>query len=510
MLKEFKKKINKQDGVALIAVAGIVIILVVLGFGLLTFVQNTIQKIQEYRQYQKALNLADAGIDHVTWLYKNRAIPQNYLNNIVTISFGSEGFCKFKVVPGNIGFEKVIYSVGYTPQGYKKAIRVTIYSMNIWDLLLSAGNQNPDRRPGGSGGIEGNGAVIGPLYVRGGLPNLSGTFDIYEGPLFIKNGILVKQSSAGNVGTSSQPIRAYIDGNEYGAVFRRSGNTLVPIDPWAPSLNIYINNLSRKVPDIEFPALTPDELNRLRNIALQEASDNYLPSYPYNALRVNFNESLLTSSVRMSLSLPNMPCYKIIDNNNTIDRSLGTFTLSTQYFGYVDANNDGLVNSSDQSYYEFAFDGRSGTKYMVLNGTVFVDGNLTINGPVYYIGKGTFIVNGDLTINNSLLASSNYPLVNALGFAVKGNTYINIGSANDNIDDIQVALFTEGDVVFTNNNTRYYGAMIAGFIDMTSAQNIKLVLADALPGNLPPSLPASESNIITITGWKEIPIPSGF
>lgn len=509
-MKNCFRFLKDESGVALIAVAGAVIVLVVLGFGLISFVENTIQKIVEYRHYQKALNLADAGVDHVTWLYKTNSIPPNYINNIITIDFGSEGKCRFKIVEGSIGFEKIVYSVGYTSDGYKKAIKVTLFSMNIWDLLLSAGNQNPDRRPGGSGGIEGNGAVIGPLYVRGGLPNLSGTFDIYEGPLFIKNGILVKQSSAGNVGTSAEPIRAYIDGNEYGAVFRRSGNTLVPIDPWAPSLNIYINSLSRKVPDIEFPALTPAELQNKRNKAMQEATDNLLPSYPLGASQVNFVESVITAQAKISLSLPAMPAYKVIDNNDTIDSSLSNFTLNTQELGFVDANNDGVINSADYSYYEFAFDGSRSPKVLVVNGTVFVDGNLTINGPIYYTGKGTLIINGDLRINQFLLASSNYPLVNALGLAVKGDTYINIDSANDDNDDIQIALYTEGDVVFTRNNTRYYGALIAGFIDMTSAQNIQLVLADALPGNLPPSLPASEANIVTVTGWKEIPVPAGF
>jgi|GEM_PF-1559758 len=503
-------RISKEDGIALISVAGAIILLAILGFGLIVFVNNTLQKVYEYRQYQKALNLADAGIDHVTWLYKNDAVPENYYNNIIALNFGSEGICKFMVKEGSLGFEKVIYSVGITPNGYKKAIKVNIFTMNIWDLLLSAGNQNPDRRPGGSGGIEGNGAVIGPLFVRGGLPNLSGTFDIYEGPLFIKNGILVKQSTAGYVGTSAEPIKAYIEGNEYGAVFRRSGTQIVPIDPWSPDFNVYISSLSRKVPDIEFPALTFEELQKKRQQALDEATDGKLPSYPEAAPKVYFNENSLTSEFRTKLNIPLLEAYKVIDNNSNIDGSLGTLVLDNQRFGFVDANGDGYINSVDYPYLEFAFDGSSNPKVLIINGTVFIDGNLTINGPVKYYGKGTFVVNGNFNLNNTLLASGDYPQINALGLAVKGDSYFNVGSANDDNDDIQIALFTEGDVIFTGNNTRYFGALIAGFIDMTSAQNITLELAEALPDNLPPSLPASESNIVTITGWKEIPVPEGF
>lgn len=506
----FKSLIQKEQGAALIAVAGATLLLIGVTFGLIVLLENANQKIIEYRSYQKALNLADAGVDHVTWLFKTKSFPESYMNQIMEIDFGSEGRCRFKVTEGSAGFEKIIYSVGYAPHGYKKAVKVTIFSMNIWDLLLSAGNQNPDRRPGGSGGIEGNGRVVGPLYVRGGLPNLSGTFDIYEGPLFIKNGILVKQSSAGYVGTSAEPIRAYIDGNEYGATFRKSGNSVVPIDPWSPGLNVYISNLSRKVPDIEFPALTPSELERLRNVASQEGADNILPSYPQGASKINFNESPITANVRTGLSMPGISNYKVIDEDGSINQSIGTLTLDTQKFGFVDVNSDGVVNNLDTQYFEFAFDGTVSPKSLYINGIVFIDGNLTINGPVLYMGKGTFIVNGSITINNTLLAGSNYPQVNALGLGVKRDTYINTGSANDDIDDVQVALFTEGDVVFTGNNSKFYGTLIAGFIDMTSAQNIKLVLADAMPGNLPPSLPASESNIVTIQGWKEIQIPEGF
>jgi hypothetical protein len=490
-----------EKGIALIAAAGTIVVLIAIGFGLIVFVENMLQKVSEYRQYQKALNLADAGVDHVTWLYKTKSIAPEMEDHVFTIDFGNEGQCKYKIAAGSIGFEKVVYSVGITPRGYKKAIRVVLFSMNIWDLLLSAGSQNPDRRPGGSGGIEGNGAVVGPLYVRGGLPNLSGTFDIYEGPLFIKNGVLVKQSSAGNVGTSSEPIRAYIDGNEYGAVFKRSGNSLVAVDPWSPSLNIYISNLSRKVPDIEFPALTPEELQRLYNLAKNEGTDNRVPSYPSEATNISFDESSI-------ISFPGQESYKVVDNDLIVNKSVGTYTLSDQIFGFVDSNMNGQPD--DEQYYEFAFNGLTNPKRLIIRGTVFIDGNLVLQGPIIYTGKGTLVVNGDITIKGSLLASSDYPAINAMGLAIKGNTYINANSANDDIDDIQIALYAERDVVYQGNNTRYYGALIAGFIDMTSAQNIKLVLADALPGNLPPSLPASEANIVTIAGWKEIPVPEGF
>lgn len=505
--------LKKENGVALIAAVGAIAVLMILAFGLLTYTQNAVEKVIEYRHYVKAINLADAGVDHVTWLYKKRSLPENYIGNKVTLDFGQQGRCDFKVEGGDVGFEKEIISVGYLPTGEKKAVKVTLFSMNIWDMMLSAGNENPDRRPGGSGGIEGNGMIQGPFYIRGNLPVLLGTFDIYEGPLFINDGSLIKGSSSGYVGEETSPITAYIEGNEEGAIFRKQGNKLEPLDPWTPSMNIYIEKLKREVPDIEFPALTQDELNRLYDVSKDEGSDNILPSYPETASTVSFDETQINPSVRTAFSVPEITNYKVLDNDSFANGSLATqgktiYIGGSESFGLVDADGDGDIDNSDSSYYEFAYN--ASQKKLYIRGTVFVDGNLVFSDNVTYEGRGTFIVNGNCNINGKLLTSSDFPQTNSLGLAVKGDCLVDVDSSNDVIDDIQVAVFTEGDVAFSSNNTRFYGAMIAGFIDMSSANNIQLVLANALPSNLPPSLPASESNIVTIIGWKEIAVPSGF
>lgn len=503
---------KEEKGIAIIAAVGAVVVLLVLSFGLIVYTENALQKVIEHRRYVKALNLADAGIDHVTWLYKTDSLPDSYYDNKVTLDFGSEGKCVFQVEQGDVGFEKRVISVGYAPDGTKKAVRVTLFSMNIWDLMLSAGNENPDRRPGGSGGIAGNGMVQGPLYIRGGLPMLFGTFDIYEGPLFVKDGSVIKGSSAGNLGTSIEPLTAYIEGDENGAIFKKQGNNLVPLDPWTPSMNIYISNLSRKVPDIEFPALTQELIQDLYNLSSQEGSDDEMPSYPKGASTIGFNESLFIPTVRTAFGIPAITNYKVIDNNGAPDQSLvvagQNVNIGPASFGMLDIDGDSDIDNTDSTYYEFSYN--AATRELFIRGTVFIDGNLVISLPVSYQGRGTLVVNGNCVISDALLASSDFPQTNAIGLVIKGDLYINTPSSNDAIDDVQAAIYTEGDVVFGSTNTRFYGAMIAGYIDMTSANNIQLVLADALPSNLPPSLPAAESNIVTIIGWKEIPVPAGF
>ncbi len=89
----FKCLIQKEQGAALIAVAGATLLLIGVTFGLIVLLQNANQKIIEYRSYQKALNLADAGVDHVTWLLKTKSFPESYMNQIMEIDFGSEGRC---------------------------------------------------------------------------------------------------------------------------------------------------------------------------------------------------------------------------------------------------------------------------------------------------------------------------------------------------------------------------------------------------------------------------------
>ena len=508
-------QMRSEKGVALVAAVGTILILIVIVFGLVAYGQNSLAKIIEHKKYVKALNLGDSGVEHVTWLFKNQSIPDSYYNNITTLDFGDKGICRFKVYQGSLGFEKRVISVGILPDGTKKAIEVTLFSMNIWDLLLSAGEDKNDRRPGGSGGIQGNGLVRGPLYIRGNLPILLGTFDIYEGPLFVKDGSIIKGSASGYIGTSSERISAFISGKDEGAIFKKQGNNIVPLTTQAEweAVNIYLSRLSRNVPDIEFPALTDSVLQQMYSKAKQEGSDNVLPSYPETGSKYSFNEGNLVAQVSTVFEVPTMTNYKVIDDNDTVDRSLKTagktITIGgNTSFGLVDANGDGLVDTLDTNYYEFAYDGTS--KKLYIRGTVFVDGDIIIGPNITYEGRGTLIVNGSIRINNKLLASSDFPQTNAIGLVVKDNLDVYTSSANDEVDDLQAAVYTEGDVTFYGNNTRFYGAMIAGFIDMASANNIQLILADALPGNLPPSLPASESNIVSITGWREIAVPAGF
>jgi hypothetical protein len=495
-----------EDGVALVAAVGAIMILLVISFGLILYGQNALTKVMEQKKYVKALNLADAGVDHVSWLYKNRSLPDSYYTTTITLNFGSEGQCKLRVYEGDVGFEKRIVSVGYAPDGTKKAVEVTLFSMNIWDLLLSAGNNTENRRPGGSGGIQGNGMVQGPLYIRGNLPMLQGTFDLYEGPLFVKDGSIVKGSTAGNIGTAAQRVQAYVEGNASGAIFNKQMRPLTSNEQ-LEAMNIYLSKLSRKVPDIEFPAITQSVLDENWNTARLEATDNKLPSYPASASTINFNEATISKMLGGTMTY-----YKVVDNDGAANASLkasGTIRIgSGSSFGIVDVDGDGAITNTDRNYWEFAYD--ASQRQLYIRGTVFVDGDVSFDGNVVYTGRGTLVINGTCTINGQLLASSDYPEVNALGLVVNGDLRIAVGSANDNVDDVEVAAFVQGDTIFSANNTQFYGAMIAGYIDMASANNIKLILAEALPSNLPPSLPASQSNIVTIIGWREVRVPAGF
>lgn len=509
------QQLRNEKGVALVAAVGTILILIVIVFGLMAYGQNSLAKIIEHKKYIKALNLGDSGVEHVTWLFKNQSLPDSYYDNITTLDFGDKGICRFKVYQGSLGFEKRVISVGVLPDGTKKAIEVTLFSINIWDLLLSAGEDKSDRRPGGSGGIQGNGLVRGPLYIRGNLPILLGTFDIYEGPLFVKDGSIIKGSASGYIGTSVERVSAFVTGTDAGAIFKKQGSSFIPLttqEEWE-TVNIYLSRLSRNVPDIEFPALTNSVLQEMYDKAKQEGSDNILPSYPESGTKYSFIEGNLVAQISAVIGVPGMTNYKVIDNNGTLDRSLKTAGITitiggSTSFGLVDANGDGLVSSLDTNYYEFAYDGTS--KKLYIRGTIFIDGDVVIDPNIMYEGRGTLVVNGSIRINNKLLASSDFPQTNAIGLVVKDNLNVYTSSANDEVDDLQVAVYTEGDVSFYSNNTRFYGAMIAGFIDMASANNIQLILAEALPGNLPPSLPASDSNIVSITGWREIAVPSGF
>lgn len=502
LFETLKNKLGEEKGVTMIVVIGLVLLLTIMAVGLIAFATGSLPLSREARNYHKALTAAEAGLNRLLWDLTEYGIgqiettftllPQNYDEGTATVR-----------VPQAGGFFVRAISVGEY-LGTKRAVEAVLFSTNIWEMNFAGGTQQSVQT--GTSGITGSAEFIGPLFVRGVFP-VSGTTDVYEGPLFIVGGSLIKESNGGNIGTETSQIAAYIDGSP--PIKNKQGNEIPP-DQW-PNWRIYINPFNNWAPQIELPTLDDNRLLRYRNIALTESNE-------------------ATLNARFQTDFPNTQSgyYKILDND-TANASIGngTFSLTfddfTPTFGVYDADGDGDIDSEDKVKWEFAWynpnypvPGMTETNLTLFvnddpnyggdGSTIFIDGPVTFNctTDVYFRGRGTLVINGDVSVNNRLIADE-FPTVNALGIVCAGNLTLNAQSPNDDEPDFMGAYFVLGDVNFNSNYQKFKGTIIGGRFIMNAKP--KLEVDPNLPNRLPPSLPGNpqeDGYLNAITSWREI------
>ncbi|MCK4776866.1 MAG: hypothetical protein KAS39_00720, partial [Actinomycetia bacterium] len=152
-------------------------------------------------------------------------------------------------------------------------------------------------------------------------------------------------------------------------------------------------------------------------------------------------------------------------------------------------------------------------------GTVFIDGNVTIDGDtfpddiIYYKGNGTLVVNGDLTLLNRFLPDGKIlDKDNVLGVVTDHDLIVDFGGSNSQPSradaDFSGAFFVGGTAKFNHNNLSFVGSIVAGLLDFTSSSNCHLFTHPQLPTFLPPNLPGADERMVSISNWHEVRPPS--
>jgi|Deesub1362A_J573_1020465.scaffolds.fasta_scaffold12319_2 hypothetical protein len=511
---------KKEEGVTTIVVIGLFLVLTILAAGVLTLAVQGLQAVTENRKYVKALNIAEAGLDRVLWDLQEEGINSVLSTPEFTLTF-NDGIAEVSITTQGAGtFQLKAVSVGRltedsSPTTYVKAVEATLFSINIWDMNFAGGSQQSVQT--GTSGITGNGTFIGPIFVRGSLP-LGGNSAIYEGPVFIREGQIIVQSNSVTLGTSSDHIEyVYIDGDP--PIVDKQGDE-IPESEWE-SRGIYIDTLYGNTPEIDLPTLNSTKLRTYRERAENESTDNTLSGTTQTAPFVNEND-VIYPQVQNAFPGVGSGKYKVLDSD-TENSSLGqggfnvTIGASTPSFGMVDVDGDSEI-IDDRPYWEFAWDTTNSILY--INGTVFIDGDLTLGdgvNTITYMGRGTIVVNGDITLKSHLL-TADFPQTSAIGLVSAGNFIIQIPTSFSNPSDpygsnpdIQGAFFALGDVDFSTSAqyTKTRGTIIGGRFIFENIKPILQVDPD-LPDKLPPSLPGSPTEDgyhASVTSWREIPPP---
>ncbi len=504
-LEEMRSKLAEENGVTMIVVVGLVLLLTIMAVGLIAFATGNLPLTREARNYQKALGAAEAGLNKLLWDLTEHGIDSLETSFTVLPQSPEEGTATVRV-PQASGFFVKAVSVGEY-LGVRRAVEAVLFSTNIWEMNFAGGTQQSVQT--GTSGITGSAEFIGPLFVRGTFP-VSGTTDVYEGPLFVVGGSLIKESNGGNVGNETTPIAAYIDGSP--PIKTKQGNE-IPSSQWR-SWRIYISPFNNWAPQIELPTLDETRLLQYRQRAQAES-----------------NETTLNDAFRTSFPNTQSGYYKVLDNDGAnAPLGQGTFSITfdnnTPTFGVYDANGDGLITDSDKVLWEFAwYNPRFPVPGMTENrptlfinddpnygedgSTIFVDGPVTFNcsTDVYYRGRGTLVINGPVSINNRLIADE-FPTTNALGIVCASTLTLNAQSPNDDNPEFQGAYFVLGDVNFNSNYQKFKGTIIGGRFIMNAKP--KLEVDPELPNRLPPSLPGNpkeDGYLNAITSWREITPP---
>lgn len=484
---KLKKPVCNEQGIAMLAVLGIMMILTVLAFGAIAVSQNDLTLSERDSESMAALHVSEAGINKLLWQleqFGNAATPGTYT---VPVADGTA-----TVVADRDATKKWYWTITSTGVCGKSSriLKVTVFHFSLWNMNMSLSGKKT--LASGGNGIVGNTSIDGPFYIRGSV-ELSGNSSITGGPLFIKTGSLVMLNKSATLGTSSERVEAYIepDGNN-GDIVNKDGNPILS----DPNQNqVYVSTLSNQVPSIDIPTLDPMSEYRVNKAAAESTQTVASPWY--------FEED---TGFKLGPGQPNgqSEAYKVLDNDLSTTAegsSRRTYRIDSLVasFGHQDG---------------FAWD--KANRRLYVNGTVFVDGDLVIgdsaNSEINYYGRGTLVVNGDITVNGKLRppADTGYGMdaAHVLGLVTDNAININISGGNqpdrDN-PDICGAFFATQKVKMIQNNTTFVGSMIAGTLDFASGtNNSHLFTNDHLPDFLPPSLPGSTRFLAMTASWREV------
>lgn len=481
---------SDDSGVAMITVVGVIGLMTILA--LMAFAMSQQSTLDSTRTAAKSLafQAANAGVDAgLTRIQRLNYVESDWRNpatgalkalegTLTVDATKTVGTYSVTVEPTMTasGSKYICTSTGMDPSGRSETIVVTFGYINIWNMNLATTG-------GASGKIKGNSSFWGPLYVLGDFstgPSNKGGYA--HGPLLVKNGAFTGGNILDDISLYISPGFAY---------------------PTTDPRIVYVSN---DVPDITLP---PVDLVDAMNTAADESSDNWRGSF-----KVTANDEA-TETGRPTYPRTKAPgassCYKIIANQSAVDASpkapaaYGTgpgLTIGPgTSWGQLGANHD-----------DFAWDATNGILYV--EGTVFIDGNLTVTSPVKYVGNGTIIVNGKITLAETWVANTTTDTAtvkpgymdaeHAVGLVTPGDIETNGAKGNPmgefSEPDYSGAFFCEK--TFTAlKKAIYKGAIHAGTIDC-GGNNNDFITDPNLANFIPAGLPGAGTSYLLKSSWS--------
>jgi hypothetical protein len=475
---------DDDSGVAMVTVMGVIALMTIISVTAFYFASQNLKDSTRVQRQTQAFQAANSGIDQAL----ARIQANGYRTNDYPVTGTSSTNATFTAtVAPTANSEYICTAIGTDASGQTETIKVKFFYLNMWNMNLAGGTNNAL----GGGSVKGTTSVYGPFYVRGGVA-LGSNSTIERGPLFIKGGDLTL-SGSGSIGGIGA-IDVYVTGAY----------------PTPGSRGMNSRSVSQSVPDISLPVVDLGVMQADYDSAKTESSDN-VQGYPDSGIPNRESTSGIPSTYQSMFAgwtRPKAPgassYYKVIGADDVIGALAGgTHPLTiggTGSWGSYYGDGHYTLPSHD----DFCFNDT--TNVLTVEGTVFIDGPLTINEAVTYQGNGAIVCNGDITINGNLLpaTSDSHPdAAHVVGLVTPGNMIVNAGDNNvkdpEGVPNIAGAFFTSKDFSMTKN-VLVKGSVLAGSISFAHP-NQHLVTDPNLPSYLPRGMPGAGNSILTKGSW---------
>jgi Tfp pilus assembly protein PilX len=437
---QIRARLARQEGIALVLTLIVMGVLTIGTAAVITEVNSNEHQFGRDRQVNRALNVAEAGLNAGVAAVKAQPATATSLPGASgTIDQGSWSYTATRAADASNPnlYYWTVTSTGVSPDGAVTRIVSTKVSETItstsqsqtvttpaspaynWGIFL--GDATSDCTPGGSTGnvLGGSSGVTVDVYIKGSLcvsgnsspfilqpTGTTDTLTVYIGNKF------KSKSNASPIGTSSAKI--HLATVVQGCVDANHGSSpnfqTVPCSKQGSPLNnpnsasygsgVYATTYSSTQNDIPKP---PIDLNWYSNAGPGPAngcgtgSTFPAPSTPWTA--TDFKNRVLDNDSTRNTSVGTVNLLELVD------RSSGAGGVAHNSFDCKSYDSGGSLIGELKWDYPSGGCGSApaaGTADLTVNGTVFIDGNLNFASCDYavYQGRGTIYVNGTVTFAN--------------------------------------------------------------------------------------------------------------
>ncbi len=456
MAKKIKEKILKQK---FRSISGNITILVLI-MGLVVIVMSSSMVAYLYRDIGfteldenklKALNIAEAGISN---MFLNIEKYNNFEISSLPVSPYIENIYIGEDIAGNYTVNHESYSVGgnYKIYGYSitskgtdnsgqsRTVKVNLLTLNIYDFIYS------ESALSGAENIAGNTTIVGPFLVNGELDQTVGTAQFLEGPLFVKENIVIGGSAS--IGEADTPISLFLGGS----MFNNNGNKIDPLNPSGTEY-VYVSDLH----DSDF------------NIKIPDIDNAY----------ITFLENMGASIINGDLYIQNESI--IVD---------GTILVNHDSLDYLNFKNGTLEIGGN----------------IVIHGNIYIGEATGVKYSINYLGRANLVSTGDIYISSQLIPGSftNFPEEDLLALISQQSIYLNLNGSlgGTGVENPNAAIMSLANLdTELENGVILRGGSISKSLYMN--ENASIYYEAGISEHLPDNVPIF-GNILFTVDWQEL------